>query len=100
MDSQATEVLHLSNEYMQDGLIYLREIVFGSDHKTFIRLSRRQDDTECPWETQGWREKGTWTTLAQLTKVVEENKKSGWVAEWHPFYAPTAKQFIKEVSFH
>lgn len=37
------EVLLLSREQMQEGTLYLREVVFGSDHLVFTRVSWLDD---------------------------------------------------------
>ncbi len=37
-------MLRMSIEVMDGGLVYLREIAFGSDHGVYARVSRREDD--------------------------------------------------------
>ena len=89
----ATEMLRLSNERMEEGIVWLREIAFGSDHGVYARLSRREDNDEQSWESTGWVRQPDWQSMARVRMVAQMKIRSGWKAIWNPHYAPGLQEF-------
>lgn len=98
-EPKVQEVLRLSIEAMEGGLICCRELAFFETHEVFGRVSRREDDTECPFETTGWQEKGKWKDLGQLELRAARCEKEGWTVIWNPIYSPGMQEFRKVAEF-
>jgi hypothetical protein len=79
---------------MEEGIIWFREIVFGSDHGVYVRLSHRLDDDEENWETTGWVRKPDWKSIDRVRMVAQVKAVAGWQAVWNPAYAPGLQQFV------
>ena len=102
MSAEEHEILHLSRKVMQEGIIYLVEFAFTSDHQLFKRVCRREDHGEVNegWATTGWQKLPSgWTDLGKLQRAVAAQTAKGWEATWHPAYLHEAQEFVKRAAF-
>lgn len=93
------EVLRLMIEHMEGGIIYIRELAFFDTHEVYCRISRREDDTECPLQNSAWQRRGTWKDLIQLQIKASEVQVMGGTCYWNPTFSPGMREFRKEISF-
>src|SRR5574343_794592 len=104
MSDADTEVLLLTHELMADGFFWRREVVFGSDHQVFQRVSRMFDPVE-GWEVKPWAlvvspygGPAKWDSIDALKRVAEKKRKQGWQVEWHPKHGPISNEFYREAA--
>jgi hypothetical protein len=106
MDTQETEVLHISIEIMRNGTLYMKEFSYASSGLVFTRTSRMSEHRdEDSWETKGWfRLNGhdgnpvciNPNTIHEVARIA---RYKGWNVEYNPTYDPSLYEFTKQVDF-
>ena len=107
IEEEPVEILHLSKEVMQQGVLYLREFAYSSDNYVFTKVSRMlENEEECGWESRGWeRINGPdgnplcWKSEEALKILADTAKRKGWEVEKHPAYFSDMSEYIKSVKF-
>ena len=90
------EMLHLSIETMQGGILYRKEFSYGEDLMVYVRTSAMTPETE----EDGWKTKGWFRLSGQdgrpvmihnaesLEQLAATALKKGWSVEWNPALRP------------
>jgi hypothetical protein len=96
------EVLLLSYERLLHGVLFLREVVYGSDHRVYARVSWLTDPEE-GFRSHGWRqvagpagEPACWREREALEELARKMAAKGWEATWHPKAAPGLREMMRQ----
>jgi hypothetical protein len=89
------EILLLTYERLLEGVLFLREVVFASDHQVYSRVSWMVEAEE-GFQSHGWRQvvnsqggAATWSTEEVLQSVARRAAAKGWQVQWHPRQSPS-----------
>jgi hypothetical protein len=103
--TEEREVLLLSFETLVNGVLFLREVVYGSDHRVFTRVSWAGDPDEGIY-TQGWRQvvgpegqPAAWSSLDVLQMVARRMAAKGWEVKWSPAHDPALAGLRQEAEW-
>jgi hypothetical protein len=104
---EPVEILHLSKEVMQEGVLYLREFAYSSDNLVFTRVSQLiEQHEEDGWHSKGWQRINgpdgnplCWKSEGALKILADTAKRKGWKVEKHPAYFSDMSEYIKSIKF-